>query len=134
MRKFFVISVIFCILFISCKSTPIVLVDELTAPQIIQLGYEAYNRQDFLNAERCYNEVINRFGDELAYYVEARYELGRLALQKKNYEKAEASFQEIIDLYVNNEIGTIPPAYRKLSEISLSQIPAPSERKTKTRK
>lgn len=129
MRKIFVVSVIFCILFVSCKTAPIVLDDELTAPQIIQLGYEAYNRQDLSNAERCYNEVINRFGDEIAYYVEARYELGRLALQKKDYDKAEASFQEIIDLYVNTEIGTIPPAYRKLSEISLSQIPARTEKK-----
>lgn len=131
MRKIFIVSVIFCALFVSCKSTPIVLVDDLTAPQIMQLGYEAYNRQDFFNAERCYNEVINRFGDDTNYYVEARYELGRLALEKKNYEKAQVSFQEIIDLYVNSEIGTVPPAYRKLSELSLSQIPEQTEKKKK---
>lgn len=127
MVKNFVISVIFCALFVACKSAPIEIADDLTAPQILQLGYEAYNRQDFFNSERCYNEVINRFGDDTSYYVEARYELGRLALHKKNYDKAQASFEEIIDLYANSEFGTVPPEYKKLSELSLSQIPEPKE-------
>lgn len=134
MRKLFIASVIFSALFISCKSTPIEFTDDLTAPQILQLGYEAYNKQDFANAERCYNEIINRFGDDANYYVEARYELGRLALEKKDYTKAEASFNEIIDLYVNSEIGAIPPAYRKLSELSLSQISEQKEKNKKTKK
>ena len=57
-----------------------------------------------------------------AIYVEANYELGRIYLAQRKYDKAYKTFNEILDIY--DRYGTmLPGAYKKLCIISLEQIP-----------
>lgn len=108
---------------ISCQSAPIDLSGEYSAEQLIQKGQERFNTKDYKNALLCFEEVISRYGDALEHYIEARYEIGRIELARKNYDIAYGAFSEIINIYSSIGIGTVPPAFRKLAAISISQIP-----------
>lgn len=123
MKKIIFVVSIFCLAMISCQSAPIDLSEEYSAEQLIQKGQERFNMKDYKNAILCYEEVINRYGDDLEHYIEARYEIGRIELTRKNYDIAYGAFSEILNMYSSTEIGTIPPAFRKLAAISISQIP-----------
>ena len=108
-------------LFISCRTLKEIPEDK-TSAQIIQMGQNYVGNNDYKNAEFCYETVIDRYGTDPAIYVEARYELGRIYLAQKKYDKAYTVFNEILDIY--DRYGTmLPGAYKKLCNISLSQIP-----------
>ena len=54
--------------------------------------------------------------------MEAKYELGRCYLKQKKYEKSYQIMTELLELY--DVHGTaLPGAYKKLSQICISQIP-----------
>ena len=108
-------------LFISCKTLKEIPEDK-TSAQIIQMGQNYVGVSDYSSAEFCYNTVIERFGTDPAIYVEAKYELGRIYLSQRKYEKAYNTFTEILDIY--DAYGMmLPGAYKKLCNISISQIP-----------
>lgn len=122
MKKIIFAVFILCFAFASCKSNKEIPAD-LTADQLLQMGQDAFAKGQYKTSEKYYNEVINRYGDNIDKYVEARYEIGHVSLKRKKYEKAYWDFQEILDLYAQTEIGTIPPAYKKLAAIGMSKIP-----------
>lgn len=107
--------------FISCASIKEI-PDDKTAAQIIQMGQNAAFASDYKSAEFCYNTAIERFGTERSVYLEAKYELGRCYLKQKKYEKSYQIMSELLELY--DVHGTaLPGAYKKLSQICISQIP-----------
>ena len=108
-------------LFISCRTLKEIPEDK-TAAQIIQMGQNYVGNNDYKSAEFCYETVIDRYGTDPAIYVEARYELGRIYLAQKKYDKAYTVFNEILDIY-DRYGAVLPGAYKKLCNISLSQIP-----------
>lgn len=122
MKKIIFVVLILCFAFASCKSNKEIPAD-FTADQLLQMGQDAFAKGQYKTSEKYYNEVINRYGDNIDKYVEARYEIGHVSLKRKKYEKAYWDFQEILDLYAQTEIGTIPPAYKKLAAIGMSKIP-----------
>ena len=113
-------SLLVCISCRTVKDIP----DDLTEAQLIQMGQDCYGNGDYKNAETYYSTVIMRYGMDNNAYIEATYELGHLYLKQKKYEKAEDSFKEILSIYEGAAPGTLPGAYKKLSEIELSKIPA----------
>jgi uncharacterized protein HemY len=114
--------------FISCRTVKDI-PDDLTEAQLIQLGQDCYGSGDYKNAELYYSTVIMRYGMDNNAYIEATYELGHLYLKQKKYEKAEDSFREILSIYEGAAPGTLPGAYKKLSEIELAKIPAKKDNK-----
>ena len=56
-------------------------------------------------------------------YIEATYELGHLYLSRKDYERAFAKFNEIIELYETAEFGVLPASFKKLSQLGINRIP-----------
>ena len=123
MKKLIILAAFFAVstLFISCKTLKEVPEDK-TAAQIIQMGQNYVGNSDYKSAELCYNTVIERYGSDPAIYVEATYELGRIYLTQRKYEKAYNIFNEILDIY-DSYAAMLPGAYKKLCNISLSQIP-----------
>ncbi len=107
--------------FFSCRTIKDI-PEEKTSAQIIQMGQNYVGSSDYKSAEVCYNTVIERFGSDPAVFVEAKYELGRVYLVQRKYEKAYNTFTEILDLY--DDYGAmLPGAYKKLCTISIDQIP-----------
>ena len=108
-------------LLISCASVKEIPEDK-TAAQIIQMGQNSVSVSDYQSALLCYSTTIERFGTNPAVYAEARYEMGNVYLKQKIYDKAYGVFKELLDLYSTN--GAIfPPAYKKLSQLCIKQIP-----------
>lgn len=117
---------IFCALLLagiitSCESTKVV-PEEATAAQIIQMGQNAYTSAHYKDAEFFYNTAIDRFGSDPKTYIEAKYELGHIYVKTKNYEKAKACFNEILDLYSLDATGQLPGTYKKLAQIGLAKM------------
>lgn len=124
MKKSIILTAIFVasMLFVSCKTLKEIPEDK-TSAQIIQMGQNYVGNGDYKSAEFCYSTVIERYGTNPSIYVEARYELGRVYLAEKKYDKAYSTFTEVLDIY--DRYGTmIPGAYKKLCNISINQIPA----------
>ena len=123
MKKIITIAALITIsaAFFSCSSLKEIPEDK-TSAQIIQMGQNYLGNADYKSAEFCYNTVIDRFGSDPAIYVEGKYELGRVYLARHKYEKAYVVFTELLDLY-DHYPAMLPGAYKKLCNISISQIP-----------
>lgn len=124
MKKIIYVLSIFALFAIttSCVSNKEIASD-LTAAQIIQLGQNAVDVSDYNHAEKCFIEVIKRYGTNNANYVEARYELGHLFIKTKDYAQAFRAFSEILDMYSTAGIADLPPEFKKLAQIGMTQIP-----------
>jgi tetratricopeptide (TPR) repeat protein len=108
--------------FFSCRTIKEIPEDK-TSAQIIQMGQNYVAIPDYKSAEFCYETVIDRYGTDPRIYVEAKYELGRIYLAQKKYDKAYATFNELLNIY-DSYGAMLPGAYKKLCNISINQIPA----------
>ena len=124
MKKLITLAALFVatMLLFSCRTLKEI-PEEKTSAQIIQMGQNYVGNSDFSSAEFCYNTVIERYGSDPAIYVEAKYELGRIYLAQKKYDKAYATFNELLNIY-DSYGAMLPGAYKKLCNISINQIPA----------
>ena len=130
--KFFIaLSVFFSsTLLFGCLSSSVEIPYESTDREIIQLAQTEYDAGHTERALYCYNTLLKRYGNDTAIYVEGRYEIGHLYLKEKNYSMAEEIFEEIISIYDGSAPGTLPGAFKKLTELDLEKIPE-SKRTTK---
>ena len=119
-RLFLVLT--FGIFIASCNTVPKI-PDDATSTQLIQMGQDALEISNYTAAETYYNAVIQRYGMDTTTYIEASYELGHLYLKQKRYEEAYQKFDEILVIFSNAEIGTIPASYKKLAEMGMERIP-----------
>ena len=108
--------------FFSCKTLKEIPEDK-TSAQIIQMGQNYVGNGDYKSAEFCYKTVIERYGSDPLIYVEGKYELGRVYLAQRKYDKAYSVFNELLDIYDSSYGMMLPGAYKKLCNISISQIP-----------
>ena len=123
MKKFITFAALLAALtlFISCKTLKEIPEDK-TAAQIIQMGQNYVGINDYKSAEYCYNTVIERYGSDASIYIEGKYELGRVYLAQRKYDKAYETFTEILQIY-DDYSAMLPGSYKKLCNISISQIP-----------
>lgn len=119
-RLFFIFAL--AALSASCNTVPKIPQDA-TSTQLIQAGQDALEVSNYKAAETYYNTVIQRYGMDTATYIEASYELGHLYLKQKKYDEAYRKFDEILEIFSNAEIGTIPASYKKLAEMGIEKIP-----------
>lgn len=112
-----------CLSFAACNSIPTI-PEDATATQLIQMGQDALEIPNYKAAETYYNAVIQRYGMDIATYIEASYELGHMYMKQKKYEQAYQKFDEIIATFENGEIGVIPAAFNKLAKMGMEEIPA----------
>ena len=118
------ILILLCsVLFFACNSTKDIPQD-LTAPQLLQRGQSCLDNADYKAAEAYFLATIDRYGDNTDTYIEAKYELAHLHIKTKKYDKAYAELTEILELYDYAMAGTLPAAYKKLSQIEMEKIPA----------
>lgn len=103
------------------KETPSM---DLSDSEIIQLAQNAYDQNNTKLAEYYYKLLLQRYGNNPLDYIEGRFELGHIAIKKKDYVHAVPMLQEIIDIYNNAPAGALPGAYRKLAENDLAKVPA----------
>lgn len=124
MKKIIILTVLFTfsLSFFSCRTLKEIPEDK-TSAQIIQMGQNYVGNGDYKSAEFCYNTVIDRYGSDPSIYVESKYELGRVYLAQRKYEKAYNVFTELLEIYDSGYGMMLPGSYKKLCNISISQIP-----------
>ncbi len=109
-------------LFCGCQTVPTEISEDLDARQLIQLGQDNYDTHHYLAAEKYFNTVLDRYGDDPKHYLEAKYELGHLYIKQKKYSAAYDNFKEIQEIYESVPVG-LPGSYRILCGIELAKIP-----------
>lgn len=122
-RIFYFLSVLTLLLALFSCATTKEIPTGLSAAQLIQMGQNESVSGSYKQAEQCYLEVIKKYGMDTAIYIEAKYELGHLYVNRKDYKKAYNAFTEILEIYDNASYGVLPQAYKKLAQIGMSKIP-----------
>ena len=107
--------------FFSCKSAPLIS-EELSAQELIQNGQSAFEDGHYKQALRYFNAVVERYEDDPAVYIEAKYEIGHLYMKRKKYKAAVPILEEIRDIYPQVPPGTLPAAYEKLARLELAKL------------
>lgn len=113
----------------SCTSVPSEIPEELTAREIVQYAQTAYDDGNTKIAEKYYRALLERYGSEMEYYIEAKFEIAHLYIKKKQYDKAEPLLREILDIYANSMPGQYPSSFKKLAELDYAKIPVREESK-----
>lgn len=108
--------------FFSCATTKEI-PEGLSAAQLIQQGQNEFVSGNYKQSEQYYLEVIRKYGMDTSIYVEVKYELGHLYVNRKEYKKAYDAFNEIIEIYDNAAYGVLPQSYKKLAQIGMNKIP-----------
>ena len=105
----------------SCASS-VVVPENASAKQLIQGGQDEFSAGSYANALRFYNAALERFGDDPAVLVEAKYEIAHIYMKQEKYDYAENVLTEISSLYSTTMPGQLPGAYRKLAQIELEKL------------
>lgn len=109
--------------FFACKSAPVELTDDLTFAQLIQRGQDAVSLADYKAADQYFVACLDRYGESLKCYVEARYELATSNLKQKKYDMAKTMFNEILTIFDKPEaMYQVQPKFKKLAKIQLEKI------------
>ena len=95
-NKSILVCSILCAMFISCKTTEIVISNDASELEIIQTAQTAFDNGDKEGALKCYNKLLQLYGVNTATYVEGRYEIGHILLKEKKYEEAAERLRSLI--------------------------------------
>lgn len=106
-----------------CASAPKEIPQDATDREIIQLAQSAYDSGKSDHAIYYYDQLLMRYGNDLAIYVEGKYEIGHIYFKQGKYTEASAIFLEILDIYNSLAPGSLPGAFKKMTENDLSKIP-----------
>ena len=101
--------------FISCASDEVEIPVEASSLEIIQQAQNAVEKGKKKKAIKCYEILLQRYGNNPAIYVEGRYEIAHIYVKQKDYKKAEPILLELKEIYDSSAPGMLPGAYRKKS-------------------
>ncbi len=96
---------------------------ETSDREIIQLAQQAFNNDNFKLADYYYNVLLQRYGNNIVDYIIGKYEIGHIAIRKKDYATAVPIMEEILDIYAETPAGELPASYRVLAMNDLKRIP-----------
>jgi len=112
------------VLFFSCASAPAPVPQDASAQKIIQLAQERYDAYDLNGAKYYYQILLDRFGSDPNYTMNAKYEMAFIEYKKGNKDKAIAAFKEIIARYDEADASSLSPTWKVLSEKLLAELTA----------
>lgn len=116
--------------FISCMSQNVEIPQEATALEIIQQAQNAFDNGKKKTAIKCYETLLQRYGNNPAIYVEGRYEIAHILIKQKKYDQAKVILLELKEIYDSSAPGMLPGAYRKMAMKDLEKV----QEKTKAQK
>ncbi|MCI5830733.1 MAG: hypothetical protein SPJ89_00995 [Treponema sp.] len=108
--------------FISCASDEVEIPVEASSLEIIQQAQNAVEKGKKKKAIKCYEILLQRYGNNPAIYVEGRYEIAHIYVKQKDYKKAEPILLELKEIYDSSAPGMLPGAYRKMSAKDLGKV------------
>lgn len=117
------LSAAICAGFMSCTTTKKEIPYETSDREIIQMAQDAFGAGDNDTALYYYETLLMRYGNDMAIYVEGRYEIAHIYLRQKRYSEAAPIYMEILSIYQDSIPGSLPGSFRKLAQNDLAKIP-----------
>ena len=108
--------------FISCASQNVEIPPEATSLEIIQQAQNAFDKGKKTKAIKCYEILLQRYGNNPAIYVEGRYEIAHVLVKQKKYKEAEPILLELKEIYDSSAPGMLPGAYKKMAATDLAKV------------
>ncbi|MBQ0040260.1 MAG: tetratricopeptide repeat protein [Treponema sp.] len=106
----------------SCKSQEVQVAPEASALEIVQQAQTAFDKGNKDQAIKYYEILLQRYGNNPATYVEARYEIAHIYVKQKKYKDAEPILTELKQIYDASTPGVLPGAYRKMALKDLDKV------------
>jgi outer membrane protein assembly factor BamD (BamD/ComL family) len=117
MKQFFLVFLLIPLLFAaSCASGPVVVPEDMSPAEIIQRAQEASDRNNFDAAKQYYVILLERYGTSIDIVCTAEYETAFLNYKQKNFEEAQAGFQQLLARYEGPDAILLPQHFRILAE------------------
>ncbi len=111
-------------LFFSCASSPAPVPQDASAQKIIQLAQERYDAYDLNGANYYYQILLDRFGSDPNYMLNAKYEMAFIEYKKGRKDKALAAFKEIVARYDQPDAASLSQTWKVLSEKLIAELTA----------
>jgi len=118
------IALSFAAMFFSCASTPLEVPMDASAQKIIQLAQERYDAYDLNGAKYYYQVLLDRYGSDPNYMLNAKYEMAFIEYKKGNKESAIAGFKEVLARYDEADSANLAATWKILSEKMLAELTA----------
>ncbi len=106
----------------ACYTPPDEIPDGLSQMEFFQRAQTAADQGRWETALLYYNELIERFPDDRAAQIEARYEIAFISYKQGEYEEAQMLFENIIAEYDADQGRGLPEWPRVLSLRLLTTI------------
>jgi outer membrane protein assembly factor BamD (BamD/ComL family) len=107
----------------ACKSGPVPLDEDMTPSEVFQLAQEAaIDKRDYETALHYYQQIDALFPTDEESKIIADYEIAFLHYKMGNMEEAKEGFEAILDRYLEEDAGSLPPWPPVLAEKLLVKI------------
>lgn len=110
------------VLFFSCASAPPPVPQDASPQKIIQLAQERYDAYDLDGASYYYQVLLERYGSDPNYMLNAKYELAFIEYKRGNKDQALAAFKEIVARYEEPDASRLSPTWKLLSEKMIAKL------------
>ena len=119
------------VLFVSCKTTPTEIPDDLSQAELVQRAQEASDSENWETSLAYYQAVLDRFPQDRAATVAAHYEMAFIEYKRGDTAAAIAGFEQMLGFY-DFEVSALPQWPRVLGEKLLTKILAENAAETAT--
>jgi len=106
----------------SCASAPAPIPEELGPAELLQKGQDFSERNQYQEAIRYYQAVLDRFSSDLTYICTAEYEIAFIHYKQKKMDEAEAGFRALLKRYDSPDAALLPAQFQVLSGKLLAKI------------
>jgi len=106
----------------SCASAPAPIPETLGPSELLQKGQDFSERNNYQEAIRYYQAVLDRFSSDLTYICTAEYEIAFIHYKQKRVEEAEAGFRALLKRYESPDAALLPAQFSVLSKKLLARI------------
>lgn len=107
---------------VSCASAPKPVPEDASALKIIQMAQERYDAYDLNGAKYYYQILLDRYGSDPAYQLNAMYEMAFIEYKKGNTKAAIEGFRAVLARYEEPDGAQLPQAWKMLAEKMLSKM------------
>jgi outer membrane protein assembly factor BamD (BamD/ComL family) len=107
---------------ISCASGPVEIPEGATSDKLIQMGQEASDKNQYDQALRYYQAVIDRFPTQIDSVCGAEYEIAFIHYKQKKYALVRQELNALLARYDEPDAELLPGEYKILANTVLNKI------------
>jgi len=110
------------LLFLACATGRLNIPYDLSPEELIQRAQEASDRNRFNHALQIYQALLDRNRHDLAWVVNAEYEIAFIHYRQRNFDQAREGFNTLLARYEAPGGEFLPEKFRVLANVVLARI------------